>query len=754
MPTFHKKPLGLAVLIVTSSIHSSLCGAEQAASGGGIEEVIVSATKNDELLIEVPISVSVFTEQAIAQAGITRAADFLMSTPNVTFMEDNAGEAYINIRGQTSVRNSDPNVAIVIDGVTLSSVKPFNQDLFDIQQIEVLKGPQSALYGRNAAAGAIVITTKRPGNELEGKVVAARGNFDTTRATASVGGPLTDTIKFAVAGSYRDTDGPFTNDTTGEDVHRFETMNGRLRFIFEPIDDLSIDVRLGGHDSKGGGSAYNAQLVGLPLGKFDGTALDANNADMPFVSNVKGKFDESFMDALVNVEYDLGFATFTSISAWNDLDQYFASDSPPYISDTGGVGATVQQYTYKDENISQEFRLTSSIDSSVSWQAGVYYLRFKRDQTSKISADTLGTLPHNEDGIESGGPTPTLAFSNPEFETTSFAPFASMQIDLTDQLQLTAAGRYDREKREIREAASAAINPLTGVSYNNCVALTGRTVGDCKDDEVFTQFEPKLSLRYAFTDDASAYLSWGKGFKSGGFNPIGAREALIAAGAGVGVPASAIYVEDVYDKEVSESWELGSKLRFFDRRLSVNAAIFQTDIEGAQQFEFYPTVGLQTTVSVDQVDLKGVDLDFTAELPEGVRFFGGYGYVDGEVKKFEGNPAFEGNTAPGAFKSTFNLGLTKTFMITDALELVPRVEYRRYGEIWWDVANTPGTKRDPLELYSARLSLRGGQWEVSAYGDNLTNEKYFQEVVPLLGVFTVNYRGPTRSYGLEARYNF
>ena len=206
-----------------------------------IEEIVVTATKRNESLTQVPIAISVFTEDAIAAAGITRAADFLSDTPNVTFIEDNAGEAYINIRGQTSVRNSDPNVAIVIDGVTLSSTKPFNSDLFDLQQIEVLKGPQSALYGRNAAAGAIVITTKQPGDEFEGHVIASRGSFNSTRISLGAGGPVTNALKVNVAGSLRDTDGPFTSETSGQKVEASRTDSGRMRLIYEPDDRLKVD---------------------------------------------------------------------------------------------------------------------------------------------------------------------------------------------------------------------------------------------------------------------------------------------------------------------------------------------------------------------------------------------------------------------------------------------------------------------------------------------------------------------------------
>ena len=748
----------ISALALALSSGSALAQNAAPEEESGQADIIVTATKRNESLVKVPISMSVFTEAAIAEKGITRAVDFLSGTPNVTFIEDNAGEAYINIRGQTSVRNSDPNVAIVIDGVTLSSVKPFNQDLFAIQQIEVLKGPQSALYGRNAAAGAIVINTKKPGDSFEGNVIGAYGNFDTKRLSANVSGPISNGLGFSAAGSYRDTDGPFTNIVTGEKVHRFRTANGRARLYYVSDNGLTVDLKVGGHDAKGGGSAYNAQIAGVPIGGFpiNPPVLDANFADIDFVSNVRGVFTEKFFDATLKVDYDFGGAKLTSISSYNRLDQYFASDSPPYVPDTGTVGAFIQQYTYLDKNYSQEVRLTSPSDGRFRWQVGFYYLRFTRNQTSKIGVDSDGLLPPDPRVIDS--PTsahPTVSYSNPLYRTISYAPFASLQYDVTDQLHISLAGRYDTEKRTIAEAASSAINPITGASYNNCIALTGQTFDQCNATRTFKQFEPKASISYDVSPNASVYANYGKGFKSGGFNPIGSRQALIAAAIGAGLPASSVYVQDGYDKEVSTSYEIGAKARFFNRRLSVNFAVFKTDISGAQQFEFYPSVGLQTTISVDTVKLKGFDIDFDAQLPTGTRIFGGFGYTHGRVASFAGNPAFAGNVAPGAFEYTLSIGAAQEIDLTDTLKLVPRVEFNRYGSIWWDVANTPGTRRDPLGLLKARLSLKGeNNWEISAYGDNLTNEKYFQEVVPLLGFFTVNFRGPTRSYGLEARVNF
>ncbi len=718
--------------------------------------VVVKATKRDESLVDVPITITAITSQEIEQRGITRAADFLSSIPNVAFIEDNAGEAYINIRGQTSVRNSDPNVALVIDGVTLSSVKPFNQDLFDIEQIEVLKGPQSALYGRNAAAGAIVITTKKPGDTIEGNIEAGASSWDTYRLSGGVGGPISDTLKFNIAGAYRETDGPFTNTTTGEKVHRFKTLNGRARLIFEPNEELSIDFRIGGHNSDGGSIAYNAQVVGVPLGDFDGLALNANEPNMPFVSNVRGLFDEDFIDATLNVSYDFGFATLNLITGANDLEQYYAGDTAPYLPDTGAAGATVNEYGYEDTNISQEIRLTSRDEGRFRWQVGAYYLKFERTQTTRFSVDNLGTLPSSRGSILPPSDThPTTSFGRPVFDTESIAPFASIQYDISDRLHLDVAGRYDIEERSIRETAPDIVNPVTGASYNTCVALTGQTFSECTASTTFRQFEPKVSLAYDLAEDVNLYASYGEGFKSGGFNPIGGREALINAALDAGLTADSVYVQDGYDKEVSTSYEIGAKARLFDNRLSINAAAFSTKIEGAQQFEFYPTVGIQATISIDEVEIRGFDVDFHALLPSNTEIFGAYGYTDSEITSFPGNPGLEGNVAPGAFEYTLNLGATQTFGLANGFEIVPRVEYNRYGPILWDVANTSGTRRNEIGLLDARLSLRkDDRWSVSVWGKNITDEEYFQEVVPLLGFFTVNYRGPTESYGIEARYTF
>jgi iron complex outermembrane receptor protein len=724
----------------------------QAVADDASGEIIVTATKRSENLTKVPIAISVFTAAELQATGAQRPEDYLVGTPNVTFITEATGDSFTNIRGQTSVRNSDPNVAVVIDGVQLSSLKQFNQDLLNVQQIEVLKGPQSAIYGRNAAAGAIVVTTRKPTDTLEGHVGAGAADWKTFYGNASVSGPISDTLKFSLAGSYRRTDGPFTNITTGEKPYRLNTALGQFRLLYEPSEQLTVDFKLSGHKTKGGATALQTQFIGVPIGGVPVNELDANRTDLPFVTDVEGVFDEDLISASLRIEYDFGFATFTSVTAGDRLNQFFGGDLPPYLPDSGQPGALVQGYTYADKNFSQEFRLTSPTDQSIRWQVGVYYLNFRRDQISELNVDVNGVVPRTK-GVDLGSASigGTASYARQNYKTTNIAPFASLQIDITPQLHLNVAGRYDIEKRKVQEVAPDAINPVTGGNYNLCIATTGQTFDQCRLEKTFKQFEPKVSLSYDVTDIGSVYASFGKGFKSGGFNPIGSRALLLS----VAPPGAQVFVQDQFDKETSTSYEIGAKARLFDRALTINAAVFHTDVSGAQQFEFFPAAGLQTITSIDQVRLRGFEVDFNLQIPDGPRIFGGYGYTDGKVRKFTPNPSFEGNVSPNSVKSNLNLGATQSFDIGGDLQLVPRVEYNRLGTIWWDVGNTAGTRRDPVDLVNARLTLKGGtNWEIAAYADNVFNKKYNRSVLPLLGVLALTSRAETRLIGVEGRFNF
>ena len=210
-----------------------------------LEEVVVSARKRNETLEDAPVSVRAFTESEIQSAGISTPQDFINLTPNVTLVQtQNAGNSFLNIRGVSQARNSELSAAVLIDGVLMSNPTQFNQQLFDIEQIEVLRGPQGALYGRNAIGGAITINTKQPGDEFEGRIEAGVDSGPGYKVRGTMGGPLSDNVRYRLSGSYMDTDGFINNTVLGEEADPVKDASARLRLIWDISDTFNADFRL------------------------------------------------------------------------------------------------------------------------------------------------------------------------------------------------------------------------------------------------------------------------------------------------------------------------------------------------------------------------------------------------------------------------------------------------------------------------------------------------------------------------------
>lgn len=754
---------GVSRLALSCTLTSLLLWSPSLAAqeGAGAEfrhgDIIVTGSKRDTTILETPASISVFNESLISAAKIERPTDFLQMIPNVTFFEDNAAEAAISIRGQGAARTADQNVAFIVDGVQLTSVKLFNNELGDIRQIEVFKGPQTALYGRNAGAGAIVVTSRAPSDTLEGEVSFGYGNWNTAKGAFALSGPISDTLKFRVSGGIKTTDGPYEARNTGEDVRRWREIAGKLHLQYTPTDQLEVNLRASMVNGKGGGVAYNAQFAGLPIGGVPVPALNANQANLPFVSNIIGSSDKKIFDSSLKIDYDLGFATLTSVTAYSDMKYLaYAGDLIPYILDTPsppGVAGTQSAY-HEERAFSQEVRLTSSGNQRFRWMLGAYYLNLKHNYTTILSADLNGTAISAKNGLQlPGSANPTITIADSLYRTKDYSVFANAQLDIIDNLELSVAGRYDVEKKSIKELAPDMINTLTGTNYNLCVEAFAVSADQCIDRQTFKKFVPKVSLTYK-ADIGSIYASYGKGFKSGGFNPIGTRAQIIRATQEAGFPIDNIYLTDSFKEELSESYEAGVKLRLLDGGLTFNAAGYITNVSNAQQFVFFPTGGIVGLESIDKIRLKGFEFDFQATLPGAIQLFGSYGYVDGKIRAYAPNPSYVGNRSPLASKYTATIGASREFELGPELTFTPRVEYQRFGSIYWDPANTPGTRRSPIGLLNARAVLAGQNWEAGIWSKNLTNKRYNAEIVPLIGVLAVMYKGDSRSFGADVKMKF
>ncbi len=298
-----------------------------------LEEVVVSARRRAESLQDVPIAVTAFTSSQIASAGIERPQDFIALTPNVSIVDTaNAGDTQVTIRGQYSTRDAESSFSYVLDGVLITNPNGFNGELFDIEQIEVLKGPQGALYGRNATSGAILVQTKRPTNKFEGRIMGGVGDDNLVKGQVMLSGPLIkDKLYGRIAGSYRDTDGQFDNDYTGDDdaVNYVEEKNIRGRLIWEPNDRLSIDTQASYRDVEGGAINFNATFGLSVAAEFIGNPdlyKDVNDADFKYIFNTPGENKQEDTFFSIKADYDLDFATLTLIGAYDDLEEYLLSD--------------------------------------------------------------------------------------------------------------------------------------------------------------------------------------------------------------------------------------------------------------------------------------------------------------------------------------------------------------------------------------------------------------------------------------------
>lgn len=742
-----------AAAITPASAQNQTAQNQEGSSGFALEEIIVSGTRRDQSLIDAPVAVSVFSETVIDRAQIDRAGDFINLTPNATFVESNQpGEFFITIRGNTQTRLGDTSVAFVVDGVQYIDQNSVNRELFDLQQIEVLKGPQGALYGRNAIGGAIVIQTKDPNfQELEGNVSANIGNVGKASGRAVISAPIVEdkvAVRFGYA--YNALDGHWTNDFSGERVrkHREHSYMGQVMIL--PSENLEIDIKASRSEIRGTGINWNGMILGANTDNFSG-----DNVDLPWVYNIPGGSKTNRTNASVKIDYDIpDVFTITSISAYEKSSDSYTGDSYPYFYDPAqfdtffpgntpvGLGAQTQWLARSSEVMHQELRLTSPSEDRFRWIVGAYYADFDILNTSTVGADREGFM-NTRDPVPFGSGNQTLSLLWDDNKNKAYAFYANLAFDVTDRLEINASARYDKEKKNQTDLAF----PGDPDPADPKAIPTWRLEAWRDRSTSFSAWQPKVTIRYSATDELSTYASWGKGFKTGGFNPFGTGALLRSFN-----PAST--VGDVFDKEVAETWEVGFKSQFWDGRINFNAAAFLTDTKNAQLLEFFPQGGLQAISSADKVKMKGAELDMSVAATEWLDLFAAAGFLDTNVKEFTGNPDAIGNKRPSTSPFTLNLGANIDTPINDTYSFIARADYRYQGKTYWDWVATPGGERSGFGLVSATAGIQTEAWKVMLWAENLFDKKYNAEHIVLLPGVGALWRAPERTFGVKFDYRF
>ena len=426
-----------------------------------LEEVVITALKRAESLQEAPATITVFDADRIEKAGITSMRDYVGLTSNMTLMEtQNNAFAFVNIRGLSQIRNVDPTVAVVIDGVLSTTSLSFSQDLYDIQQIEVLKGPQGALYGRNASGGAINITTKQPKPELEGFVRGGYGNGRNKVLSGVLSGPVVgETLLGRLVIGYQDAEGWRDNVATGDKADPYENLTLAGKLLWSPRDDVAVDLRLSYADTESTGSQFVSNAPNFVSG-FPGTAQfpgngsavpltslpasirsligDPNNTTVKHQGNEPGMDDREATVITAKLDWQTAFGTVTSLTSYDELDHVTVAEQFAYypfvqVAGTPGAGThpasvvvpasaaslaafgTGQNLTFGQNRfhhaVSQELRLTSPENQRLRWIAGAYYVQTDLDVMVSINNDFGMGFVEQRTSPNIGGINPTVTWS-------------------------------------------------------------------------------------------------------------------------------------------------------------------------------------------------------------------------------------------------------------------------------------------------------------------------------------------------------
>ena len=708
--------------------------------------IYVIGRGREENIQDVPISQTAFTAETISDARIDQVDDFFALTPGVTFANaQDAGTNFITIRGISQVRNGEAPVAVIVDDVLQVNSRSFDQALFDLESVEILRGPQGALYGRNATGGAIIITTKGPSDEFEGYAQATYGKSDELSFEGSVSIPLIDDkLGLRLSARHYDREGYFENIIRPEKEGYHEEFNFRGHLSYQASDDLRIDLR-GSHTSTDADALlYTFQGVSTDptTGEVDGFPgiSDADFVTRRFSANNRGNDRRDHTQASLRIQYETEWATVRSVTAYDKIEQSAYSDQFPYTANTtANPGLSffdgIQSQHIDVEAISQELRVTSRDDQKLRWMVGGYFVATDRFINSSIYDDLGNGLPTlSRRDFVFDALAPQTSFIADDNDNTAWALFFNAAYDITDRLELAFAGRYDKDERE------QTVDPDQG-NYAGGAFVSPTGVPGSVNSADFSLFQPKVTLRYAALDNVNVYASWGKGFRSGQFNQNGVG--AVAAGAGVSG------VSDLLPQEETSTYELGVKTTLMDG-VTLNASGYRTDVENAPYFVFIGAVSAQVLVPIDEIKIWGGEIEFTANLYDGLDFHTSFGLADSEIEAYTVNSLAIGNNAPYVAKTTFNAGFQYRAPITSTLGLFGRADYERRGEQFWDPENT--TSRSALNLLNLRAGIEDndGGWALTASIDNVTDEVYNSEWV--LGGFA--HAGLPRVWRLDLRMNF
>ena len=759
-----KEMRGSRNLLIAAAVAAALPATALAQQPGvaALEEILVTARRMEESLQDVPAAITAFSEETIERIQATDSTGLQGIVPNLNIVQgrgsSNATNIYIRGIGQPdALQTFDPAIGFYVDDVYYSRIRGTQFELYDIERIEVLRGPQGTLYGKNTIGGALRVITRRPGDEFEGLAQATVGDYDQVEGRLLLSGPLTDSLSGGVALLRAKRDGYVTNPVTNEDYNDRDVFSARVALAWDPSDSVSVDW------SADYTKEDNAMVLGQPLNTLTalltGAPILVLPADVPEFDfkatptpGLPNSTEMTHEGTALNVAWDISESfTLRSITAYRKLEYTDYIDIDATILETGDVLVDVDQ-----DQVSQELQANWE---SGAWKfvGGLFYLKEDVESHQEAYADDLLIGP--------GGFT-FLRTIDDALENTSWAAYANVSYAITERLNVAAGVRYTDETKEYGRTTSTFSNfpffldPPGIIIY----PFTQDPAFAFTIKDTWTDTSPMLSMDFQATDNVMLYGRIAQGFKSGGFNGR-------ANNPGEQAP---------YDPEEVMSYEIGLKSDWAEGSVRANVAVFYNDYTDFQArvsgTATDPGTGLPspelTVLNAGSLDIYGAELEFSYQPTAALLLDAQVGYLDAEYGEFDDVrfASFDGSRAfqEPAFSPewTARLGAAYEWSLGDhgSLRLAGSARFR--SRMALAVDNTfinsdveiDGLFQDDYCVYDASLmwTLMDGGHSLSLNGRNLSDEVYRtdgQEFSSVGDIRTAYYGAPrTYSFVLTGRF--
>ena len=734
---YHIPALCLAVLLVTDATMANV-----------LEEVIVTAQKRQTNLQKTALSVSALSGDELTNRQITDISGVALAVPNMNFGQT-TGNARIAVRGigfdNISVGN-EGRVAFHVDGVYVSRPAAALGNMFDLERVEVVRGPQGILYGRNATAGAVNVITREPDNELNGYISGSAGNYNTFSFEGAAGGAFSDIVSARVAFNVVERDGYGDNITNGSEVDDQSTRNFRGAFNFDFSEDFQVTIR--GDYMTQDDSAYGFRYIGqgslpdtsvgwpgvVPTGLRLGGIVTGDRRDS--ARDFGPENDREFGGVSIEANLTVGNIDFVSISSYRRSDWKI-------ITDLDGTSSPLTLYDQFEESdqYSEEFR-ASQETSWGGWMAGVYYFHEKIFGGSRVPLDRIAFPPFRAttfSGLQQG-----VSLAG-KIDTTAWAIFGNVHLDITDELTLRLGVRYSDEDKEIDEQHSGL---LFFTPYPPLPDPFEPGLGIRRQDKTnWTAVTPLVTLEYEAAENIFLFAGYSEGFKSGGYN-LG-------------------NIQPAFDPEEIEQYEVGIRSDWNNGSVRANITGFYYDYTDLQVSKVNgPVITIENAAVAE---LYGADLEILAQVSEDLRLELTAGFLHTKFKEYTSfDPArpavifgefdLAGNELTQAPSYTVNMGIEYRIPLSPGV-ITLRGEGRFVDRVWQSAFNLEHMSQPSYEWFNAslRYDTGDGKWSATAYVRNIGDEEVVSASLVSSGLVGFPINGsfePPRTYGVTLRRNF